>query len=262
MKSNITLLENISKEIKIKAIEMLVKKGGGHFGGSLSSAEVLTSIFFKVLKKTDKFIMSKAHASVILYAVLFKKKIINEKLLKTYGSEDSLLGVHGENELLNSIEFSCGSLGHGLSYSCGLALGYKKRGLKKKVYCLIGDGEMQEGSIWEALLFAAHHKLDNLIVILDNNKKQSSGFVKDILNIEPINKKVSSFNFDLKICNGHKIRDIISKLKSFKKKNKPKFLIANTIKGHGIKFLENKHDCHYDVLDKKIVNEYKKSLNL
>jgi len=262
MKSNYTPLENISKEIKIKAIEMLAKKGGGHFGGSLSSAEILTSLFFKVLKKKDKFIMSKAHASVILYSVLFKKKIINGKLLKTYGGENSLLGVHGENELLKSIEFSCGSLGHGLSYSCGLALGYKKKRLNRKVYCLIGDGEMQEGSIWEALLFAAHHKLDNLYVILDNNKKQSSGFVKDILNIEPVSKKVSSFNFELKISKGHEIRDIISKLLGFKKKNKPKFLIANTIKGHGVKFLENKHDCHYDVLDKKIVNEYIKSLNL
>ena len=123
--------------------------------------------------------------------------MINKKLLKSYWRENSLLGVHGEHELLKQVEFSCGSLGHGLSYSCGLALGYKRRNKKAKIFCLIGDGELQEGSIWESLLFAAHHKLSNLYVILDNNKKQSSGLVKDILNLEPINRKITSFNFDL-----------------------------------------------------------------
>ena len=255
--NNLNYLRKTCKQIKLKAFEMLVNKGGGHFGGSFSCAEILTSLFFNILKKKDKFIMSKAHAGVILYSVFFKKKLINKKILKSYGQENSLLGVHGEHDLLNPIEFSCGSLGHGLSYACGLALGYKKKKQKIKVFCLIGDGEMQEGSIWEGLLFAAHHKLNNLYIILDNNKKQSSGLVKDILNLEPINKKISSFNFEIKSCNGHDIKDVIKKIKSFKNKNKPKFLIANTIKGKGIKFLENKKDCHYDVLEKNIADKFK-----
>ena len=128
-----------------------------------------------------------------------------------------------------------------------------------RVYCLIGDGEMQEGSIWEALLFAAHHKLNNLYVILDNNKKQSSGLVKDILNLEPIKQKISSFNFDLQACDGHNIKEIINRINSFKKPNKPKFLIANTVKGKGIKFLEKKTDCHYDILQKDIIQKFRKS---
>ena len=258
--NNFSNLKKISKEIKIKAFDMLVNKGGGHFGGSFSCAEILTSLFFNILNKNDKFIMSKAHAGVILYASFYKKKIITKKILKSYGRENSLLGVHGEHDLLDPIEFSCGSLGHGLSHSCGLALGYKKKKMNIKVYCLIGDGEMQEGSVWEALLFAAHHKLNNLYVILDNNKKQSSGLVKDILNLEPIGKKISSFNFDLKSCNGHEIKDIINEIKSFKNKNKPKFLIANTIKGKGIRFLEKKKDCHYDSLSNEEVRKFKKDL--
>ena len=259
--NNFELLKKECKEIKIAAFEMLVSKGGGHFGGSFSCAEILTSLFFNILRKKDKFIMSKAHASVIMYSTFSKKKIINKKILRSYGQENSLLGVHAEHDLLDSVEFSCGSLGHGLSHSCGLALGYKKKKINVKIYCLIGDGEMQEGSIWEALLFAAHHKLNNLYVMLDNNKKQSSGLVKDILNLEPIKKKISSFNFDVKSCNGHDIKDIITKIKSFKNYNKPKFLIANTIKGKGIKFLENKIDCHYDVLDKNVIEKYKKDLS-
>ena len=256
--NNLSYLKKTCKQIKLKAFEMLVNKGGGHFGGSFSCAEILTSLFFNILKKKDRFIMSKAHASVILYSIFFEKKLISKKMLKSYGQENSLLGVHGEHDLLDLIEFSCGSLGHGLSHSCGLALGYKKKNINAKIYCLIGDGEMQEGSVWEALLFAAHHKLKNLYIILDNNKKQSSGLVKDILNLEPINKKISSFNFNLKSCNGHDIDDIIAKLKSFKKNNKPNFLIANTVKGKGIKLLEKKNDCHYDILQRNIVEKFKK----
>ncbi len=256
--NNLNYLRKTCKQIKLQAFEMLVNKGGGHFGGSFSCAEILTSLFFNILKKKDKFIMSKAHAGVILYSVFFKKKLINKKILKSYGQENSLLGVHGEHDLLKHVEFSCGSLGHGLSYSCGLALGYKRKRKKTKVFCLIGDGEMQEGSIWEALLFAAHHKLNNLFIILDNNKKQSSGLVKEILNLEPINKKISSFNFEIKSCNGHDIKEIIKNILTFKNKNKPKFLIANTIKGKGIKFLENKKDCHYDMLEKDIIEKFKR----
>lgn len=249
-------LSKITNELKIMAFEMLNKKGGGHYGGSFSCAEILSSLFFKVMKKNDKFILSKAHASVILYAVLFKKKKISLKTLKSYGEENSSLGVHGETELLKDIEFSCGSLGHGLSYSCGLALGFKKKGLNRKVFCLIGDGEMQEGSIWEALLFASQHQLDNLTVIVDYNKKQSSGKLNEIISLSPLDKKIKSFNFDLQITNGHNLKNLITSFNNLKKNNKkPKFLIANTIKGKGIKFLEEKNDCHYDSLPKKVIEK-------
>jgi transketolase len=152
-------LKKITSEIKLLAFEMLNKKGGGHYGGSFSCAEILVNIFFFQKKPIDHFILSKAHAGVIYYSLLAKKKIIPLKYLKTYGAENSKLGVHGEHDLINNIEFSCGSLGHGLSYACGLSLGTKKRKRKKKIFVILGDGECQEGSVWEAAMFAGHHSL-------------------------------------------------------------------------------------------------------
>ncbi len=247
MNKNIKKLKKITQSIKIEAFNMLNRKGGGHYGGSFSCAEILTKIFFSQLKKGDKFYLSKAHAGVIYYAILAKKKIIPYKLLNTYGDENSKLGVHGEHHLLNQIEFSSGSLGHGLSYASGVALAILKQKERNKVYVVIGDGECQEGSIWEAALFAAHHKLNNLIVILDFNKKQSSGTTKSILNLEPMEKKWRSFGWKVFRINGH---SHIELNKVFKKINNtaPTIIIADTIKGKGISFLEKKLDCHYDRL--------------
>ena len=137
------------------------------------------------MNSEDKFVLSKAHAGPTLYATLAKKGIIDPSLLKTYGKEGSQLGVHPENHLLPGIEFSCGSLGHGLSFAIGLALGLKKKKQIYFVYTLIGDGESQEGSIWEGALFAAQHGIENIIAITDYNKKQSSGYVDNILNLNP-----------------------------------------------------------------------------
>lgn len=261
MNYNIDILKKITKEIKLNAFDMLNKKGGGHYGGSFSCAEILTNIFYSQKKDKDHFILSKAHAGVIYYSILAKKKQIPTKLLKTYGKENSKLGVHGEHDLVNAIEFSCGSLGHGLSYACGLALAIKIKKKKKKIFVLIGDGECQEGSIWEAAMFAGHNKLGNLVVYLDNNKKQSSGKVSSIMNIDPIKDKWKSFGWNVIKINGHSHRQI-SKAYLKVKKNKPNIIIADTIKGNGIKFFEKKNNCHYDRLDKdKIKQAYKELLS-
>lgn len=257
MIKKIKKLKKITSEIKLLAFEMLNKKGGGHYGGSFSCAEILVNIFFFQKKPIDHFILSKAHAGVIYYSLLAKKKIIPLKYLKTYGAENSKLGVHGEHDLINNIEFSCGSLGHGLSYACGLSLGTKKRKRKKKIFVILGDGECQEGSVWEAAMFAGHHKLSNLIVYLDNNKKQSSGKVSSIMKIDPIDQKWKSFGWNVIKVNGHNHKEII---KAYKKIStiKPNIIIADTIKGNGISFLENKNNCHYDRLDKtNIIKAYK-----
>ncbi len=241
---NIKKLISKTNKIKLDTFKMLNSKGGGHYGGSFSCAEILVNIYFNQLKKKDKFILSKAHAGVILYAILAEKKKISKKLLSTYGKENSILGVHGEHDLLKNIDFSCGSLGHGLSYAAGVCYANKKN----KVYTLIGDGESQEGSIWEAALFASQHKLSNLIVILDYNKKQSSGLIKDILNLDPIVPKWKSFGWHVIRCNGHNHNSLN---KSFKKinKNKPNIIVADTIKGKGLSFLEKRKHCHYDRLN-------------
>jgi transketolase len=250
MNKNIQKLKKITQSVKIKAFNMLNLKGGGHYGGSFSCAEILTNIFFSQLKKGDKFYLSKAHAGVIYYAILAAKKYIPNKLLHTYGSENSKLGVHGENHLLNKIDFSCGSLGHGLSYAAGVALAFLKEKNCSKLYVVIGDGECQEGSIWEAALFAAQHKLKNLIVILDYNKKQSSGTIKSILNLDPIEKKWRSFGWKVLRINGHshiELEKVFNKIS----KTTPTIIVADTIKGKGISFLEKKLDCHYDRLSQQ-----------
>lgn len=248
MDIKILKLQKITKDVKISTFNMLNQKGGGHYGGSFSCAEILVNIFFSQMKPQDKFLLSKAHAGVIYYALLANKKIISKKLLTTYGKENSKLGVHGEHHLLKQIDFSCGSLGHGLSYAAGVALSFLKTNKNKKIYVVIGDGECQEGSIWEAALFSSHHKLKNLVVILDYNKKQSSGTIKSILNLDPIEKKWKSFGWKTLRINGH---SHIELEKAFKKTSKslPTVIIADTIKGRGISFLEKKNDCHYDRLD-------------
>jgi transketolase len=248
MNRKITKLQKITKEVKINSFNMLNQKGGGHYGGSFSCAEILVNVFFSQIKFGDKFLLSKAHAGVIYYALLAKKKIISQKLLTTYGKENSKLGVHGEHHLLKQIDFSCGSLGHGLSYAAGVALSFLKTKAKKKIYVVIGDGECQEGSVWEAALFSSHHKLKNLVVILDFNKKQSSGTIKSILNLDPIEKKWKSFGWKTLRVNGHSHVELERAFKNTSQKL-PTIIIADTIKGKGISFLEKKIDCHYDRLN-------------
>ena len=242
-------INDIAQTIRKDAFNMLQKKGGGHFGGSFSCAEILAVLYGEIMNDDDKFILSKAHAGVALYSVLSQHGFIEREVLSTYGDEDSILGVHGESHFVNGVEFSCGSLGHGLSFACGLALGKKKKNEKGNIYVLLGDGECQEGTVWEAALFASQHQLSNLVAIIDSNKKQSSGIIKNILDIEPINMKWQSFGWDSIEIDGHNIDELNSTITS--KSLQPKMIIANTIKGKKVSFLEKKEDCHYDRLSEE-----------
>jgi transketolase len=239
-------LKSLAKEIRQDIFHMISNKGGGHYGGSLSSVEILVSLYHSAMLPNDRFILSKAHAGAALYSVLASKKIIDKNLLKTYCQEGSVLGVHPESDLLPQIEFSSGSLGHGLSFSIGLALGFRKQEKPNNVYCLIGDGESQEGSVWEAALFASHHKLSNIIAITDYNKKQASGLVDDILGLEILAEKWIAFGWNVLEVDGHSFKELCSSI-SFAKKNKdkPTMIIANTVKGKGITYLENSETCHH-----------------
>ena len=181
--------KNIIKNIRSNILKKTFDAQTSHIGSCLSIVEILYVIYFLKLKKKDTFILSKGHAALALYSTLCEKKILSRKILDTYGKNNSNLMSHVSHKV-KGVEFSTGSLGHGLPYAVGKALGEKINGTKNKVYVLISDGELNEGTTWESLLFASFHKLDNLYIIIDYNKIQSLDFVKNVLRIEPLTKKL------------------------------------------------------------------------
>ena len=266
-KSNTSKLINISDSIRKKIIEISYKKKAHHIGSCLSCVEIMTVLFFQIMKfskkkikQNDFFILSKGHAALIYYLVLVQKNFFSEKyLLKNFLSDNGTLGGHPDRNKKLGIDYCSGSLGHGISVGCGVAFSNLKEKKRNKVFVLIGDGECNEGMIWESFLFAGHHKLHNLFVVIDYNKLQGFGSTNNILNLSSLKKKVKSFNWNVYEADGHNIKDLISKSnKLILKKNKPNLIIANTIKGKGISFMENKFESHYQVLNKK---EFFLSLN-
>ena len=235
--------KNIIRNIRAKILKKTFDAQSSHIGSCFSIVEILYVIYFLKLKKKDTFILSKGHAALALYSTLCEKKIISKKTLDTYGKNNSYLMSHVSHKV-KGVEFSTGSLGHGLPYAVGKALGEKIKGSKNKVYVLISDGELNEGTTWESLLFASFHKLDNLYVIIDYNKIQSLDFVKNVLKIEPLRKKLNSFNCNVKSIDGHDTNRIFQSLKINYNK-KPHLIIANTIKGKGVDFMENTVSWHY-----------------
>ena len=231
------------KNIKINILKLTHQAKSAHLGSCLSIVEILTVLYFYILKKKDRFILSKGHSALALYSVLSEKNIISKKKLFTYGKNDSLLMNHASHKV-KGVEFSTGSLGHGLPVAVGKALKFKLEKKKSKVYVLLSDGELNEGSNWEALLFASHHKLNNLVIIIDYNKIQSLGHSKKIINIEPLKDKFISFGCRVAKINGHSYLSIKNELNK-KLSNKPKVIIANTIKGYDVNFMEDNNLWHY-----------------
>ena len=234
-----TKLKNIKKNI----LSLTYKAKSSHIGSCLSIVEILVALYFYILKKKDKFILSKGHAALALYSTLFEKKIISKKILNSFGSNNTILMNHVSNKV-KGVEFSTGSLGHGLPVSVGKALKFKSNKEKNKVFVLISDGEINEGTTWESLLFASHHKLDNLNIIIDYNKIQSMDFVSKVMKIEPLRKKLQSFGCEVYELDGHSVKQLCNFLKK-KTLNKPKIIIANTVKGKGVSFMENNNLWHY-----------------
>ena len=242
-------LENIAKEMRGKIFIAICHAGGGHIAPSLSSVEILVALYFKILKidknnykqdNRNRFILSKGHASAALYAVLAKKGIIGEDILNTFCQKGSILGGHPEMHLIPGIEVSTGSLGHGLSLGVGMAFAGKLDKKDYRVFALLSDGECQEGSVWEAAMFASHHKLDNLIAIIDHNKLQSLGQVDEIVSLGLFVDKWRAFGWRVREVNGHNISEIVDALEGVPfSKNKSSVLIAHTTKGKGISFMEN-----------------------
>ena len=249
MKKNI---KDIIKHVRINILKLTFQAKSAHIGSCLSIVEILVTLYHHILKKNDRFILSKGHSALALYCVLYEKRFISLKNLFSYGKNNSLLMNHASHKV-NGVEFSTGSLGHGLTVAVGKALKFKLYKRNTKVFVLLSDGELNEGSNWEALLFASHHKLKNLIIIIDYNKIQSLGPSKKIINIEPLKKKFLSFGFSVTEINGHNIKSLQKTLLK-KNYNRPRIIIANTIKGYGITFMHNKNLWHYKSPNKLDLN--------
>ena len=245
-----------AKQIRLLSLELCYLKKTSHIGGALSVADVLAVLYNEILnispkikKKTnrDRFFFSKGHACVALYAALGLKKFFSIRdLKKNFTANGSYFTSH-VNHLIPGIEISTGSLGHALGVASGVALAGKKKKKKYFVFVSLSDGELNEGSNWESILFSAQNKLDNLIVIVDYNKIQSYGKTKEVIDLDPLKEKFISFNWEVKEIDGHNIKQIKKAILIMKKSvsKKPKCIIANTIKGKGVKFMENKLLWHY-----------------
>jgi len=253
------LLKHVAKEIRIKLLKLSNTAKSSHIGSSLSIVEILVVLYKFFIKKKNIFILSKGHACLAYYCVLQKFGYFSNKILTSYGQDNTILLSHVSHKV-PGVDFSTGSLGHGLPYATGRAMAEKINKTNNKIFVLISDGELNEGTTWESLLFAAHNELDNLIIIVDYNKIQSLDFTKNVLKLEPLSKKFKSFNCNVKNINGHNFNQIY---RSFlvKKNKKPTVIIAHTIKGKGVSFMENSILWHYKFPNEKELDVALKELN-
>jgi transketolase len=245
----------VSKKIRRDIITMIGTAGSGHPGGSLSAVEILVALYFSVLKHNpadphwedrDRFILSKGHAAPVLYSTLCESGYLPEEELCTLRQIDSRLQGHPECNLTPGVEMSAGALGQGLSFGIGLALSGRLDSKNYYTYVLMGDGECDEGQVWEAAMAAAQFKVDRLIAIIDNNGLQIDGWNKDVMNLEPFPEKWKSFNWNVIEARGNDVQAMIDAFKEAKqfRNGKPTVIIAHTVKGEGVSFMENNADFH------------------
>jgi len=247
-------LREMAKKLRRHVITMIATASSGHPGGSLSAADIITALYFKVMhhnpqnpqwQDRDRFILSKGHAAPILYAALAESGYFPVEELLTLRKLGSRLQGHTDRNLTPGVEMSAGSLGMGLSFSIGVALAAKLNHRDYKTYALLSDGECDEGQTWEAALSAAHFKLDNLVAIIDCNQIQLSGWTRDIMNLEPLNKKWQAFGWHTIDIDGHDFDQILSAFQEAEKIiGKPTVIIAHTVKGKGVSFMENNVEFH------------------
>lgn len=247
-------LKKIANRLRLDVIEMTSAAGSGHPGGSLSSADLMATLYFRVMNHRpndpkwegrDRFILSKGHAAPILYASLAESGYFPTEELVTLRKINSRLQGHPVRGKVPGVEMSTGSLGQGLSMACGMALASKMDSKKHRVYCLLGDGELQSGMNWEAAMFASHYDLSNLIAFVDRNSLQITGNTEDVIGLDPLDDKWKAFGWRVKSIDGHDIGQIIKACSWAKKaRKKPSIIILNTVKGRGVSFMENNVDFH------------------
>ena len=247
-------LSKIALNIRRNIIKMIYAASSGHPGGVLSCADLLTVLYFSEMRvdvnnpkdeNRDRFVLSKGHASAALYATLAEKGFLSKEELLGFRNINSILQGHPDMNKVPGVDMSTGSLGQGLSVANGMALAGKLDHKDYRVYCLMGDGEIEEGQIWEAAMSASHYKLDNLCAIVDYNNLQIDGKVTDVMNVTPIDEKFKSFGFNVININGNDIDEILSAFEKAKKaKERPTVIIAKTRKGKGVSFMEDQAGWH------------------
>ena len=258
------LITNIKKNI----LHIANLAGSPHIGSALSCTDIIATLYFDILnlkdyEQRDLFILSKAHSAMALYATLHEKGLLSKEDMEGYYQNNGTLPAHTDRQTNPYIEISAGSLGHGLPIACGMAHALKLQESKRNVYVLMGDGESQEGSVWEAAMLAPHLELNNLVVFIDRNNLQGYGRASEILSYEPIDKKFEAFNWEVLRIDGHNPK-AIKEAVDFKT-NKPKMIICDTIKGKGVSFMEDELVWHYyivtDEIKQKAIKELEDSLD-
>ncbi|MFH1538716.1 MAG: transketolase [bacterium] len=239
--------------IRRHIVEMLAEAGSGHPGGSLSAADVMTALYFRVLRhkpdkprweNRDRFVLSKGHAVPVLYAVLAESGYFPTDELKTLRKMGSILKGHPLYDPDRGVEATTGSLGQGLSVAVGMALGMKLDRKRNRVFAMVGDGECDEGQIWEAAMCAAHYKLDNLTAIIDRNHLQIDGTTEEVMALEPLPAKWKAFGWRVTEIDGHNMEEVVRALEKRAKSGSPSAIVAHTVKGKGVSFMENKVNFH------------------
>jgi len=252
-KELIRTLQEVARQARIDAIEMIARAGSGHPGGSLSCAEILTCLLFHHARidpqnpndqKRDRIVLSKGHAAPMLYALLARKGYFGAEHLKSLRLCGSILQGHPDMRKTPGVDMTSGSLGQGLSVAAGMALGARLDGLDCRAYAILGDGEANEGQVWEAALFAAHYRIANLIAIVDHNDLQLDGPCKSVMSHDPLPDKWSAFGWRVLQADGHSIADILERLDDAANGKTPTVLIAKTVKGKGVSFMENRWEWH------------------
>jgi transketolase len=254
-RDEITVLEKIAVQNRKNILRLMRAGRMGHIGGALSCIDIMTALYFKVMRidpqkpdwpQRDRFVLSAGHKCLALYATLAEKGFFSHTILDTYGALGSKLGGHPDMHKVPGVETNTGALGHGLSIAGGMAMGLKMDGLDAKVYVIMGDGELAEGSNWEAAAAASHHKLDNLLVFVDRNHLQISGPTVDVMNYEPLDQRWRAFGWGVREIDGHDLKQIVENATDIPfEEGKPSVIIADTVKSKGVSFAENKADYHY-----------------
>ncbi len=267
-------LQQIAKNIRLVILESLRPRESHHIGCSFSILDIVTYLYFRELninpkkpfdKNRDIFILSKGHAALAVYATLYKRGFFSKKILQTYDQDGGLLPEH-ISKVVSGIEFATGSLGHGLPVGIGFAIAALHDEVRNRVVVLMSDGELNEGSNWEAIMYAGHHKLKNLIVIIDNNGYQGYSSTQNVINLSPLSQKLQDFRWNTYEIDGHNFTDLVNvfKLINTKKNDLPHFIIAKTVKGKGVPFFEGTFESHYKSIDektkKRLISELKKTL--
>lgn len=260
MKSNITVdyerLKKIALKNRVRILDMIYIGASGHLGGALSACDIITYLGECVIdyesKERDRFILSKGHAVAALYAELAELGIISDEELKSFRKIGSRLSGHTNRVKIPETEVTTGLLGQGLSYGVGMAFAKKMKKTTDTVYVMIGDGEIHEGQIWEALMEAGHYRLDNLVLFIDRNGLCSHQPVENVISIEPLRERLETFGWFVKDINGHSMEEIDSAINSMRSQyGKPKCIIAHTVKGYGVSFMENVGKWHRGIPSKE-----------